>query len=240
MKPLLTAATLVLSIAAVSGSSPASAETFFAEGIKFSTGMYGASFYFSDSRLDTESYWPSEPHFAYLTKEYEIWTHPPWSATYSFYASINSDNPYICNSNTILGKTTVDGVPGFTFGGNSVYNFTTESGETFSYNDPVAILSEFSIFDFEQSFVYYNNNEKTSLAQILRERKGDFYLDTSGDRYELRMWFWSSDQFDQYIINDISLAYNLPVPEPETWAMLLTGLGIVSVVTRRQRARAAM
>jgi len=43
---------------------------------------------------------------------------------------------------------------------------------------------------------------------------------------------------DGVVTNPLPLLY--AVPEPETWAMLLAGLGIVGTVTRRQRARAAM
>jgi hypothetical protein len=42
------------------------------------------------------------------------------------------------------------------------------------------------------------------------------------------------------VLNPLPLFKTVAIPEPETWAMLLAGLGIVGAVTRRQRTRAAM
>jgi hypothetical protein len=66
-------------------------------------------------------------------------------------------------------------------------------------------------------------------------------------------WNVSGDNTVEIIVYNLELGYvnptglsatmqahYAPVPEPETWAMLLAGLGIVGAVTRRRRIKAAM
>ena len=117
-------------------------------------------------------------------------------------------------------------------------------------------VSGVSIFDFENSFVYYEGEvEGVSLAQIFANAEGNLlsyrsvpcyfcvymFADVDGERiaykysgtdYASYRLSWESDRK----ITGMTLAYNLAaVPESETWAMLLAGLGIVGVVTRKQR-----
>lgn len=90
------------------------------------------------------------------------------------------------------------------------------------------------IFDFQNSFVfyvdYYGNSRSISLYDSLANGAEHTFGEESSFLFPLSF----------IEISGITLAYNLPVPEPEIWVMLLTGLGIVGVVARRRRTRAAM
>lgn len=93
------------------------------------------------------------------------------------------------------------------------------------------ILS-YSIFDFQNSWINYEDGSSVALSEVLtlnaRPRAG-LYTNFSGGGIRF-LWNTVSP------ISSISLAYNLPsVPEPETCAMLLAGLGLVGVAARRQR-----
>jgi len=270
---LLIAAALAFSIAAVLGSSPASAETFFAEGV---WNADRNQFEFYDSRLNSSN--PSTPYFASFGDD---WYDMRLQTSIDFY------NPFVFNSDVnyekygfgfgfgfgVLG----DVISGFYNGvyrdvfreGDSmertVYGFYwscgydpyyrcttpqygyTEKDGVRTYIDWWLALSEIGdpvshgvgIFDFEQSFVYYKRNdgssESKSLAQIIRNHDySSYYYDTSNGSFSIMLnGYWSHGE-----ITGITLAYNLPVPEPETWAMLLAGLGIVGAVSRRQRTKA--
>jgi len=121
----------------------------------------------------------------------------------------------------------------------------------YSTNDPALVNSQVSsifsalplqgvgIFDFTQSFIHYSNGSSISLANLMFSRLdganwnyiyhyGDLIVDTRNNDFTL-VW---SDYDDS--VTGVTLAYNLPIPEPETWAMLLAGLGIVGAVTRRR------
>jgi hypothetical protein len=105
-------------------------------------------------------------------------------------------------------------------------------------------------FDLENSFVYYGgenghagkgsylDGEKVSLVQLLE--RGTTTFSERGDIGD----FDFSWQIDREITG-ITLAYSLypisgTIPEPETWAMLLTGLGFVGAIARRRRTRKTM
>ena len=117
-------------------------------------------------------------------------------------------------------------------------------------------ISGVGLFDLENSFVYYEGeDEGVSLAQILGSidvlaglngegvtifyhQDGRFVGDPDSDDWKVGLYSpnsnftlaWESDRKIIYTI----FAYKLPaVPEPETWAMLLAGLGIVGAVARR-------
>jgi hypothetical protein len=93
-------------------------------------------------------------------------------------------------------------------------------------------FSGYGIFDFQSSLIYYADGGIESLAQALHSNQNDFpfHVDTlSFNNGNLDSLVWYSDRE----IIGITLAYN-PIPEPETWAMLLAGLGVVGAVTRRR------
>jgi len=89
----------------------------------------------------------------------------------------------------------------------------------------------YGIFDLDRSWVSYSGTDGTeylTLAQI-RTNGGDFLL----DNYRINMTLsWTAG----YEITGIHFEYLNPVPEPETWAMLLAGLGIVGATARRRKS----
>jgi hypothetical protein len=114
----------------------------------------------------------------------------------------------------------------------------------------------YGIFNFHNSFVNYNDGSRQSFADIIGTGGlgsdftfvnpnfafnfvngnidimwGDLsaYMDDSGSVF-------AAYNFDVKTVTGVTLAY-APVPEPETWAMLLAGLGIVGAVTRRRQQR---
>jgi hypothetical protein len=99
-----------------------------------------------------------------------------------------------------------------------------------------SLFSGYGIFDFQNSFVTFAEGDSLSLSEILRDTRSKSYrfidgnIDLSWGQSGIR----GEADFNREIVG-ISLAYNLPaIPEPETWAMLLAGLGIVGAVTRKQ------
>ena len=119
---------------------------------------------------------------------------------------------------------------------------------------PSDLASGMGIFDFEQSFIYftsdYGHEGRFSLAEFVSAAEGlncinycasqSYFLDTSNDSFIL----WMSLGGDYVApnpglrITGVTLAYNLPaIPEPETYAMLLAGLGVVGAAARRRRIK---
>jgi len=100
-------------------------------------------------------------------------------------------------------------------------------------------VSGYGIFDFENSFVYYEGeSEAVSLAQIIAgDVDGDRLTYLYGVDSENVQIMWVSSRK----VSGISLSYglndpNVPtIPEPETYAMLLAGLGVVGVAAKRRR-----
>jgi len=101
-------------------------------------------------------------------------------------------------------------------------------------------VSGYGIFDFNNSFVYYQGGSRESLAQIIAG-DGALNFGVVFDFQEGNLslsWGRRTGYYPESIVLGISLAYNLAaIPEPETWAMLLAGLGIVGAVSRRRRIK---
>lgn len=100
-----------------------------------------------------------------------------------------------------------------------------------------ATLSHYGIFDFEHSYIDYGNGSgPVSLAEIFKSGLGA-YDDSYGGAYftggAVDSITWLSDA----PINSVFVTYipTTAVPEPETWGMLLAGLGLMGAVTRRRR-----
>ncbi len=106
--------------------------------------------------------------------------------------------------------------------------------------------SGYDFFDFQNSFVYYSDGTFLSFSDILGEGGFSsftdplFYFYFAYGNIEIE---WSAAIPGRTrglkTIDSVTLAINT-IPEPETWAMLLAGLGIVSAVARRRRIKAAM
>jgi len=114
--------------------------------------------------------------------------------------------------------------------------------------DSRAPMSDLNIIDFENSLIYFSDaSEGISLQTILFGHTIDgIPIDFFGRIYTIsnipgEQYFSVQFNFPPLgVVTGMTLAYNLPIPEPETWAMLLAGLGIVGAVTRRQRTKAAI
>lgn len=144
------------------------------------------------------------------------------------------------------------------FGGLYVRRYFTDPSETIialetninrnsPYHDPALGTSMYSvdgenldaiprngygIFDFQNSFVYYSDGTSQSLTSVIENDAIFAWLD-EGDVSVLR-WIKVGAE-----VTGFTLAYNLnTIPEPETWAMLLAGLGIVGIITRKRQATA--
>ena len=91
-------------------------------------------------------------------------------------------------------------------------------------------------FDLENTIVYYKDGSKASLAQIEGSLiAGDPATHVTVSSNSLNAYWYSDSPFIS-----ITIAWNNgptpAVPEPETWAMLLAGLGVIGSVARRRRA----
>ena len=85
------------------------------------------------------------------------------------------------------------------------------------------------VFDFQNTIIHYEGGKTASLADVM----GSNDL-TSFDFHGNGWVMWGSE----LSITSITFAYGTApaVPEPETWAMLLAGLGMIGSVARRRRA----
>ena len=61
--------------------------------------------------------------------------------------------------------------------------------------------------------------------------------DVLGGGYYYRLYF-NSKSDKNFSVDNVSLLATAPVPEPETYAMLLAGLGVVGFIARRRRPQA--
>ena len=90
------------------------------------------------------------------------------------------------------------------------------------------------VFDLQNTVVHYLNGTDASLAQIA----GDLNNTGNVGNVTVSSNFLSAYWYSDSPVTSLTFAYNtIPgVPEPETWAMLLAGLGVIGGVARRRRA----
>ncbi|MDR2208250.1 MAG: PEP-CTERM sorting domain-containing protein [Azoarcus sp.] len=274
MKPLLTAATCVLSFAALLGSVPASAQAITVDGVWNDSGNlffdlpgFGYAFLtlpvgdnglyrFNTRQNAPQSQAPDYDQFFYIRNN---------QAT-----NIDGNNSRDFTQDKVVGhignNTDIGKIMSFTEFYNDaddLYKYQYHENLTqmidgvghswggyTSYDDPAFVISELStayaalpysgigVFDFEQSFMYYSDGSSISLADYMRQ-SFNAPLTGAGDYQSLSFNTRDKNNFSFNWLDDkevagMALAYN-PVPEPETWVMLLTGLGIVAAGARRQR-----
>jgi hypothetical protein len=92
-------------------------------------------------------------------------------------------------------------------------------------------VSRYGIFDFDNSWIDYEGDGlgPISLAQLLEtDVYGKYYAYFNNGAVDALDWE------SAFPIASVEIAYQ-PVPEPETWGMLLSGLGLVGFIARRRR-----
>ncbi|MDR2208044.1 MAG: PEP-CTERM sorting domain-containing protein [Azoarcus sp.] len=270
MKPLLTAAACALSFVALTGSIPASAQTITVDGVLRDSGRFvfelpGFGYAYLRNNETVYSLYTQQnaPHseapdydeFTYLR------TDKPGQQRYRWFTK-NTVVGHVGNTSDI-GKRIefaefIDADVRSYMHRESSTQKTAGGSSSFDYHypndDPAFVISELStafaalpysgigIFDFEQSYIYYENGSSISLADYMRQ-SFNAPLTEAGNHHELIFNTRNEDIFtfswtDGNEIAGMTLAYNLTaVPEPEAWVMLLAGLGIVGAVARRRRAR---
>jgi hypothetical protein len=99
--------------------------------------------------------------------------------------------------------------------------------------------SRYGIFDFENSWIDYEGDGlgQISLAQLLEtDVYGKYFAYFTGNAIDSLGWE------SAFPIASVGIVYNPvtapPVPEPETWGMLLSGLGLMGLIARRRRKQA--
>jgi len=221
-------------VIAASGTVPASAETFYAEGVWNSDKN---QFEFFDDRLNSSD--PSAPYFAVLNgshffttidsgnqffsaTDWEVYHHYDLTAgasTYYVYEEYRESSLYYSNYWTW----------------HQSWGFAEGDGSIPSIVMAAILAPEFSIFNFEQSFVHiddpFHGGSNVSFSELISGMGGYGYFATNG----YIDTSFSGVSSGLYYMTSVTLAYNLPVPEPETWAMLLAGLGIVGMTAKRRR-----
>ncbi|MDR1063359.1 MAG: PEPxxWA-CTERM sorting domain-containing protein [Azoarcus sp.] len=95
--------------------------------------------------------------------------------------------------------------------------------------------SRYGIFDFENSWIDYEGDGlgPISLAQLLETGVyGEYFAYFNNGAVDGMSWE------SAFPIASVEIAYHpitASVPEPETWGMLLSGLGLVGFIARRRR-----
>jgi len=68
---------------------------------------------------------------------------------------------------------------------------------------------------------------------------GTNYTGNSGAGGTLKLYYWDSNSHDNTGSISATVTNTTPVPEPETYAMMLAGLGLMGAIARRRKAKAA-
>lgn len=116
--------------------------------------------------------------------------------------------------------------------GNFDIIFNYDSVEWKDYFGTPTSAVGFSFSASYSEYIYANGDDASSpsIYDDISFSHYPLYVDVS----TLLSNSWNSDVDGRYIFE-----VRNPIPEPETWAMMLAGLGIVGAVTRRRRAKVA-
>lgn len=130
----------------------------------------------------------------------------------------------------------VDSVHGdlLPLGGGVVGLFEPGTGQTVFRSWLWVRAQTYDGFHVQYVFTEYHSNN-APVAEILTGLQGGTYwggLDADGSIQNLGRVAFPNSTFDIYV-------QSLPVPEPETYAMLLAGLGLVGVLASRRRQHTA-
>jgi hypothetical protein len=146
-----------------------------------------------------------------------------------------------------------DGLPGTYEGLPGYYSYvTTINDASITGADPTLLFSGLSISfaadDLLYAFVVNGVTYDGFTAQTDSSVGGyeNLFIPSGGNI----SWNLGGNNMVEVIVHNYDMGYSnptgfsatiqasyAPIPEPETWAMLLAGLGIVGAVTRRQRTR---
>ena len=133
-----------------------------------------------------------------------------------------------------------------TWGGSEIYTHTFSDGTTssekfdhaelFNTVQDTTPVSGYGMFDFQTTLINYKDGSSVSLSHIIGSNDLlDFQFGGTGVNESLWGPRWYSDS--PILSINVATIY-AAVPEPETWAMLLAGLGLVGAMARRRKQRA--
>jgi hypothetical protein len=160
------------------------------------------------------------------------------SFTYSYDTVTQTANYNFTRTDLMAGYTTASGniqnIYQYDFANDDYKHYDASFGQAADFNT-LALLTTlkstqpilaYGVFDFQNSFVTYDGtNDPVSLAQILVSNNLIGYSFANGQDISIS---WLSE----HPITSLTLAH--AVPEPESWAMLLAGLGVMGVVARKR------
>jgi hypothetical protein len=242
-------------LVAASASVAASAETFFVEGVWSSE--YNR-FYFPDDKINNRPTfgWPLPSVAQLIIDDYglsfsvHLLDSPYYSVLYSDYSResyragyysdfYGSNESYSFSKRDEYGNTYHTDQYLISFdrwggGGDSGNIYTKEMVKS------TLLSSGIGIFDLEQSFIYFEDGSNMSFtgliaSLVLNPHNFNEWNVTFTTDSIVQIWCVGYAQTLASPITGVTLAYNLPVPEPETWAMLLAGLGVIGTVARRRK-----
>jgi len=164
------------------------------------------------------------------------------SFTYHYNSTTQTTTYSFIRADMTGGYTTVDGniqnIYQYDFAENEYQFYDAGFGEAANFSTS-ALLSTlkstqpvlgYGVFDFQNSFVTYDGtSDPVSLAQIIVDDSLVEYSFADGQNISIN---WLSER----PIASLALTYYdmSPVPEPESWAMLLVGLGVMGMVAHRR------
>ncbi|MDR1063748.1 MAG: PEP-CTERM sorting domain-containing protein [Azoarcus sp.] len=186
-------------------------------------------------------------------RPYAIWY---WEGTNNYYDSYLApyfSDVYTYSGSVTYGRTTFDGYSAFGVSWINVPGFITSASLRNSFQLLIVDRSDVGAGDFDFIFNYDQIQWKDSYGSFVGYgAKGqdfgfstDIYdggLLTLTNPSQLPYQSLNSDVAGRFVFEvrdgvvSPGLPRMMPVPEPETWGMMLAGLGLLSAIARRRRA----